>query len=91
MNVKSKIALVIATIAFLCLVGWNINAQDSSSGDWEYKIVTVWGHPDAPASNLKQLNDLGNDGWEMVTLETENLTRGTTRQTKRTYYFKRPS
>lgn len=91
MNIRSKIALVVAVVVVLCVVGWNSKAQNSSGDDWEYKIVTVWGHPDLPDANLKQLNDLGDEGWEMVTLESENLMRGNTRQTKRTYYFKRPS
>ena len=91
MTIKSKLALLIATIAFLCLAGWNSKAQVSSNTDWEYKIVTFRGHPDTPTANLTQINDLGEEGWEMVTVESEDVMHSNVRQVKRTYYFKRPA
>ena len=90
MKIQSKIALVIAVVALLCVVGWTSKAERPSRTDWEYKAITVWTTPDAPVTNLKQLNDMGGEGWEMVTVMSEDVLRGSLRQSKLTCYFKRP-
>lgn len=90
MQLKWKIALMTAVLAFLCLVGWSSKAEHSSRSNWEYKAIVTWRHPNAPPENLKQLNDLGDEGWELVTVTSEDVVRATTHQLKFTYYFKRP-
>jgi hypothetical protein len=90
MNIRSKLALVIGVVVLLCVAGWTSRAENPSKTDWEYKMVTIRHHPNVPQQNLKQFNDLGDEGWELVTVNTENDPIGNVPQTKLTCYFKRP-
>jgi len=89
MKLKSKILLMIAAVALLCLVGLSSKAQRASRTRWEYKLVTVYGFPEVVQPSLQQFNDLGAEGWELVTMRSENLVHGDPRQAKLVYYFKR--
>ena len=89
MKSKPRILLVIAAVALLCLVGWSSAGQNSSKAEWEYKVLTAYGYPETPLPNLTQLNELGKEGWELVTTRSEELQRGDRRQIKLEYYFKR--
>ena len=91
MKTKFRIALVIAAIAFVCLVGWNSKAQRLGTTNWEYKVVTKWHHPEASSTNIQQLNDMGDEGWDLVTVISEDVMRGNLRHTKLSFYFKRPA
>jgi hypothetical protein len=86
---KLKIALVIAAIALLCVVGWSSKAESSSRDQWEYKLVTKYRYHDVSPQNVTEFNDLGSDGWELVTVLSEDVVRGNHRQIKVSYYFKR--
>ncbi len=90
MKIRSKLALVLALVAVLFLVGWTSRAEQSSKKDWEYKAVTIWHNPDVMQPNVKELNDLGDDGWELVTTIPSEDTRGATHHSRLTCYFKRP-
>ena len=89
MKLRSRIVLVVAIIATLFLVGWTSKAQRWST-DWEYKIDTVYGFTELPPPNVQKFNELGDEGWELVTVRSEQFTRGDRVQTKLIYYFKRP-
>jgi hypothetical protein len=86
---KTKLILVLAAIAVLCFAAWSSKASHSSRDNWEYKLVTVQGMNIVPASNPTQLNELGSEGWELVTVNTEEVVFGSHRQIKIGYYLKR--
>jgi hypothetical protein len=90
MRIKSIVALAIAAVVLLFVAGWTSKAEQASRNNWEYTAVTVFHHPEIMQPNMKELNDLGDEGWEMVTAVTAEVTRANTRQIKLTCYFKRP-
>jgi hypothetical protein len=88
---KNKIYLSLALVAMLCLVGWTGFAQKSSHARlaWEYKVVAVYGTTELPPVNLTQFNQMGAEGWELVSILSEDFTRNGSQQRKAEYYFKR--
>ena len=73
MRTKFQWVLLFAGVALLCLVGWggssrSSGAQGSSRGNWEYKVFTSYGGINVTASDLAELNKLGAEGWELVTI-----------------------
>ena len=75
MKTKSYWLLILAALAFLTLSGWPGygQKQGSSRTVWEYKIVSE--------SDKVSLNDMGAEGWELVTVEMGGA--------QEVYYFKR--
>jgi hypothetical protein len=55
---------ILMAIVFLSLFGWSMRGQGSSKTVWEYKYVKVGDNNLAE----KQLNELGAQGWELVTV-----------------------
>jgi hypothetical protein len=90
-KLKSRIALAIAAIALLCFVGFSSKAERPSKTTWEYKLVTVYGYHELPPLSLQRFNDLGADGWELVTIRSDEVLRGDKRELNLVYYFKRPA
>ena len=90
MKSKSSWPLALIAVALLCLVGWGGKAQSASRATWEYKVVTLYGTNDTAPPNLTQFNQMGAEGWELVTALSEESVRGDRRQVKTEYYFKRP-
>jgi hypothetical protein len=89
MTIKSKLMLVIAIVALLCVVGWTSRAEQSKP-NWEYKAVTLWHNPDVVNPNLSQLNEIGDDGWELVAVIPSEVAGGNGHlHTRATCYFKR--
>ena len=86
---KNKIALVIAVIALLGVVGWSSKAESASRDNWEYKLVTKHQYHDASPLSLNEFNDLGSEGWELVTVLTAEVVHVNQRHLKVSYYFKR--
>ena len=86
---KLKIALAIAAIALFCLVGWNSKAQSSSKDPWEYTVITYYGTTGPIPVDMNQLNKAGAQGWELVTLHSEEVTLGTHKQLRIYYFLKR--
>lgn len=86
-----KIALVMAAIALLCIVGWSSKAESPSRDYWEYKLVTKYRFHDVSPQNLTEFNELGSEGWELVTVLSEEVVRTNHKQIKVSYYFKRRS
>ena len=90
MKIKSQWALIAAVVVvLLCLVGWNSRAQSATRATWEYKVITTYGTTDTPAPNLTQFNQMGDDGWELVTVRSEDFNRGGANQRRAEYFFKR--
>jgi uncharacterized protein DUF4177 len=90
MKIRSKLTLVVAIVAVLFLVGWTGRADQPSKTDWEYKAIVIWHNPDVMQPSMKELNDLGDDGWELVTTIPSEVTHGNSHQSRLTCYFKRP-
>jgi lipopolysaccharide export system protein LptC len=86
---KSKLyhILLIAVLAVSSVFSWNVYAEKKQSQQvvWEYNLVYSM-HGD----NRAQLSELGNEGWELVSVRTEEQMIGNFRQTKLFYYLKRP-
>jgi hypothetical protein len=62
---------------------------------WEYKTLVIelktsfWGSVDFPQQELEpRLNDLGRDGWELVSAETSTVYQG--QSNRLLMVFKRP-
>jgi hypothetical protein len=77
LSVKNKLYLSLIMLVLLALVAWTTRAQGQSSNParqaWQYKIID-----DQP--NMTQvMNQLGADGWELVTISPSH----------NTYVFKR--
>jgi len=73
---------ILLSLAVLCLSGWAMQGRTSSKPVWEYKIVLIRDDTKAEAT----LNDLGQQGWELVSHDSQpdsNPARGGE------YYFKR--
>ncbi len=90
---KNKIYLSVALIAiFLGSIGWSVSAQKANSANqiWEYKVITVYGTNDIlPPASPDQLNRMGTEGWELITILPEQSARNGSQQRKAEYYFKR--
>lgn len=90
MKNKIYLSLIVITI-FLGLVGWTTSAQknDPAKQTWEYKVVTVYGTNDLPPAAPGQLNKMGTEGWELITILSKESTRSGSQQVQAEYYFKR--
>jgi hypothetical protein len=78
-----------AGVAVLCLAGWgsrSSGAQESARGNWEYKVLTRYGGINVATSDLAELNKLGTEGWELVTIREGDQTRSPRRTD---YHLKR--
>lgn len=92
MRSKSQWVLLFVGVAVLCLVGWggrsssNSGAQGSARGNWEYKVFTSYGGINVTTSDVAELNKLGAEGWELVTIREGEPTKG---QRRTDYHLKR--
>jgi hypothetical protein len=75
MRLKPYLFLILAVIALIVLGGWSGHGQKQSPSRtiWEYKIVNE--------SEKVSLNELGAQGWELVTVGMGGA--------EEVYYFKR--
>ncbi len=80
------LVLAIAAIALFGLIGWTSHAQSSSKTTFEYQIVTI-----LQSQASEELNALGAQGWELVTMEQDLLleTKNSRDYYYRKYFFKR--
>lgn len=90
---NKRIYLSLAMIAMLCLVGWNGFAQKSNAAaarqTWEYKVVTAYGTTDVSPANTNKLNEMGAEGWELVSILSEESARSGATLRRAEFYFKR--
>lgn len=77
MKTKSQWVLLFAGVALLCLVGWvnSSGAQSSARANWEYKVLTSYGGINVSSSDVTELNKLGAEGWELVTIREGDQTK----------------
>ena len=68
MNLKLNWLLVVGAIALSVLVGWTGYGQkrNGSRVTWEYKAVNLTSNNFNVADYEAQLNQLGSQGWELV-------------------------
>ena len=87
MKLKLYSILLVAVLAVGSVFCWSVYAQKKQSPKvvWEYNLVTTLSGDDRP-----QLSKLGEDGWELVSVRTEDRLMGNFRETKVFYYLKRP-
>ena len=85
---KSKLysMLLVAVLAAGSIFSWNVYAdkKEAPKVSWEYNLVTSI-HGD----NGTRLTELGNAGWELVSVRAEEHMNGNFRHTKVFYYLKR--
>ncbi len=86
---KSKLnrVLVAAVLAMATLFCWTVYAQKNQPARtvWEYTVASS-----NTGDNPTRLTELGNDGWELTSVRTEEQMIGSYRQTTIYYYLKRP-
>ena len=86
---RKKVLLIAVTAAILCgLIGLTVYAQRPRSASppitWEYKVVYV---PGVRNMSEQTMNNLGAQGWELVTFQAINNEGGTIGAGN--YFFKR--
>ncbi len=75
MRAKLSWPMILIALSILIFAGWTVNGQKQSQPKvtWEYKVVSE--------TDKIALNDLGAQGWELVTVEMGGA--------QEVYYFKR--
>ena len=72
LSVKNKLCLSLVMVVLLALVAWTTRAQGQGSNParqaWEYKII------DDQANMTRVMNQLGDAGWELVTISPSHNT-----------------
>lgn len=84
---KTKVWLIgIVAAVLIGLVGWTGYGQKQRTQQttWEYKVMYV---PGIRNMSEKMMNDLGSQGWELVTFQAINNEGGTIGAGN--YFFKR--
>ncbi len=76
------VAVLLAAIVCLCLVGWTAQKEKLQKKTWEYKFVA------ASPELEKRFSELGEQGWELV-LYQPNIQNGNTVGIAGEYCFKR--
>ena len=85
MKSKTSQVLLVTALVVGSLLCWTAYGQEKKGPKvvWEYNVVLFNG------DNMAQLNQLGAQGWEMVSVRTQEEQLGDFRQTKVYYYLKR--
>jgi hypothetical protein len=99
MKVRASWIVITGVFSLLLLIGWAGRGQEKTpqKATWEYKLITAGGVSAIDAARTeKMLNDLGGQGWELVSAQPYaqqfviNQGESNTRTVNRyDYYFKR--
>lgn len=81
---KAHWLVAVFVLVALCWAGWSSRAQTSSRTAWEYRVVEGYNYV------AISLDDLGAQGWELITIESKEKPFGASRTITNYYYFKRP-
>ena len=75
MKTRKNLSFILMAFVVLSLIGWTVYGQKPAQPKvtWEYKVVSE--------TDKISLNDLGAQGWELVTVEMGGA--------QEVYYFKR--
>jgi hypothetical protein len=85
---KTKVSLLVAVVILLSLVCWTIYGQKpNATKSWDYYMY-MSSNNNWPQTQTK-LNELGNQGWELVSVTEVGSTDGG-RGGSVTLYLKRP-
>jgi hypothetical protein len=86
MKSNLRLLLIAAALGLVAVFGWSVRGQQRASPRlvWEHKIV-----PSYLGDNQDELTRLGAQGWELVSVRTEDKFTGNFKQTEVTYYLKR--
>jgi len=73
LSVKSVIAIVLILIVILSTTACSSGNNGTESGRWEYSVIPMWvsGRDDAEKA-VGKLNELGAEGWELVSDSTNS-------------------
>ena len=86
----AKNLMLVAVLALVCVVGWSVRAQSSAKVTWEYKVITSYGPSMTnPPTNVPELNKVGAEGWELLTIRSGEFPKQGSGQYKTDYFFKR--
>ena len=74
---RTRRYLILTTLALLCVIGWTVYGQQRNSRrpTWEYKSVY---DRDGRFHGEQTFNELGAQGWELVTAATSSDIVGVT-------------
>ncbi len=88
MNQKWNRVLLVALLLVISVFSWAVYAEKKETVKtvWEYTVASSITGDDA-----NRLTELGNHGWELTSVRTEEEMLGNFRQTRIYYYFKRPT
>jgi hypothetical protein len=82
--------LILGVVACLCLAGWTSHANTSSTISWEYKVISTYGPSVTnPPPNVQQLNEAGDEGWELVDIRSGEFPSAGSHQVRTDFYLKR--
>ena len=80
--IRILLVSMLAVVSVFCWTAYAQQRQDSKVV-WEYTIAS------SASDNAWQLSELGKQGWELVSVRTEEQMFGNVRQMKVYYYLKR--
>jgi hypothetical protein len=85
MKLNTRLLLLVAAISLVTFFGWSVQGQKTPAPKvlWEHAVVNSTG------DNSARLSQLGAEGWELVTVRSEEKFTGNFRQMEVTYYLKR--
>ena len=85
MKSNPRLLLIGMTISLVAFFGWSVRGQQTPALKvvWEHAIVSSLG------DNSTRLSQLGQEGWELVAVRSEEKLVGNFRQMEVTYYLKR--
>ena len=84
------LTLILAIVAVFWLASWTSRAKPSSTIFWEYKVISTYGPSVTnPPPNLQQLNNAGDEGWELVEIRSGDFPNTGSHQVRTDYYLKR--
>jgi len=73
---KSKLVLGVIVLGTIGIVAWNSRAQSQRGArvSYEYQVIYDFSNSDQKGQEegLKNLNQLGSQGWEVVSVTTES-------------------
>ena len=83
MRLKRRWVLIFAALALFAALGWSSHARSVSKTTWEYKVVS------SRTPTFPEINEIGAEGWELVSVVTVENRIGDVVNVRKEYYFKR--